>query len=108
MHRLVDLFIAQSQDRMHLKRIESNHEYEKVFQKLKDICTSTPILAYANFTKLLKLHTDVCILGLDAVLYKNQDGIIKVIGYASRFLSTTEHKNLAHKFKFLALKGIQR
>ena len=33
------------------KTIEGNDEYEVAFMKVKDICTSMPILAYADFTK---------------------------------------------------------
>ena len=47
---------------------------------------------------------DVCILGLGPILYQNQDGIDGVIGYVNRTLSKTEHKCLAYKLKFLALK----
>ena len=71
---------------------------------LKDICTTTPILAYADFSKPFKLHTDECILGLWAVLYPNQDGVDCIIVYVSRSLSNTEHKYPAHKLEFLALK----
>ena len=77
---------------------------KKLFKNLKEIYTFTAILAYANFMKLFKLQTDTCLLGLDAILYHSQDGINKVIGNVSRSHSRTEHKYLAHKFKFLALK----
>ena len=70
-------------------------------QKLKEISTSTPTLAYPHFTKPFKLHTDACMLALGAILYQNQDGIDGVIGYVSKVL---EHRYLAHKLKFLALK----
>ena len=81
-----------------------NDECEKTFRKLKEICTSTPILAYADFLKPLKLHTDACTLGIQAILYQNQDGVDCVIQYASRSLSETEHKYPAHKLEFLVLK----
>ena len=80
-------------------------ECEEVFRKLKEICTSTPpILAYANFSKPFELYTDVCTLGLGAILYQNQDMVDCVIGYANRSLSKTEHKYPAHNFEFWALK----
>ena len=34
-------------------------ECEEAFRKLKEICTTTPILAYADFSKPFKLHTGV-------------------------------------------------
>ena len=85
------------------KVIEWSNECEETIRKLKEICTTTPILPYADISKPLKLHTDACILGLGAILYQNQDGVDCVIGYASRFLSKTECKYPAHKLEFLAL-----
>ena len=61
-------------------------------------------MAYADFSKPFKLHTDACTLGLGAILFQNQEGVDHVIGYASRSLSKTAHKYLAHKLEFLALK----
>ena len=58
-------------------------ECQEAFDKLKELCTNTPILAYDNFGKPFKLHTDVSVLGLGAVLYQEQDGVKKVISYAS-------------------------
>ena len=51
-------------------------ESEEAFRKLKEICTSTPILAYADFSKPFELHTNVWTLGSGAILYQNQDGLI--------------------------------
>ena len=68
------------------------------------MCTTTPILAYANFEKPFKLHIDVSVLGLEAVLYQVQDGVDKVISYSSRFLMKSEAKNPVHKLEFLCLK----
>ena len=33
---------------------------QQAFDDLKKFCTMEPILAYANFTKPFKLHTDTC------------------------------------------------
>ena len=74
------------------------------FCKLKELCTTTPILAYANFGKPFKLHTDVSVLGLGAVLYQEQDGVKKVISYASQSLSKLEYKYPIHKLEFPCLK----
>ena len=43
---------------------------QQAFDDLKTLCTMAPILAYANFTKPFKLHTDACVTGLGAVLYQ--------------------------------------
>ena len=79
-------------------------ECQEAFDKLKELCTTTPILAYADFEKPFKLHTDVSVLGLGAILYQVQDGIEKVISYASRSLMKSEAKYPVHKLEFLCLK----
>ena len=56
-------------------------ECKEAFRRPKEICTSTPILAYADFLKSFKLHTDACILGLGVILYQNQDGVDHIKGY---------------------------
>ena len=71
------------------KAIEWDSECEEAFQKLKEMCTSSPTLAFGDFMKPLKLHTDACILGFGAILYQNQDRTHKVMGYVSRSLSRT-------------------
>ena len=43
---------------------------QQAFDDLKTLCTMAPILAYADFSKPFKLHTDVCGTGLGAVLYQ--------------------------------------
>ena len=74
------------------------------FEKLKDLCTSTPILAYADYKKPFQLQTDASDLGLGAVLYQNDDtGQQRVIPYASRSLSNTKRNYPAQKLEFLAL-----
>ena len=64
-----------------------------------------PILAYVDFSKPFKLHTDACGSGLGTVLYQtHEDGMDAVIAYASRSLSKGESHYLAHKLEFLTLK----
>ena len=62
-------------------------------------------MAYADYGKPFKLHTDACGLGLDAILYQTQeDGTDRVIAYASRTLSKSEKNYPAYKLEFLVLK----
>ena len=68
------------------------------------MCTTTPILAYADFEKPFKLHADASFLGLGTLLYQVQDGVDKVIRYASRSLMKLEAKYPVHKLEFLCLK----
>ena len=68
------------------------------------MCTTTPILAYADFAKPFRLHTNASVLGLGAVLYQVHSGMKKVISYASRSLTKSETKYPVHKLEFLCLK----
>ena len=78
---------------------------QQAFDDLKTLCTTAPTLAYADFTKPFKLHTDACGTGLGAVLYQTQeDGTKAVIAYASRSLNKAESHYPAHKLEFLTLK----
>ena len=78
------------------------HSFENIIQAL----ISTPVLAYADFSKPFELHTDAATsAGLGAVLYQTDDeGRLRVISYASRTLSESERRYPAHKLEFLALK----
>ena len=85
--------------------MEWTTECQQGFDHLKQLCSQTPILAYANYTKPFKLHTDACENGLGAVLYQKQDdGTDCVIAYASQTLSKSERNYDAHKLEFLGLK----
>ena len=69
------------------------------------MCSQTPILAYANYQKTFKLHTDASEHGLGAVLYQKQDDDTEhVIAYASRTLSKSKKNYDTHKLEFLAPK----
>ena len=78
---------------------------QQAFDDLKALCTTVSILAYTDFSKPFKLHTDACGMGLGAVLYQTQkDSTEAVIAYASRSLSKAESHYPAHKLEFLTLK----
>ena len=79
-------------------------ECQTAFDQLKELCTTTPILAYADFTKPFELHTDASVLGLGAVLYQLHKSVEKVISYTSRSLTQSETKYPDHKLEFLCLK----
>ena len=84
--------------------IKWDFECQTAFDQLKDFCTTAPILAYGDFTKPFKLHTDASVLGLGAVLYQVHKGVDKVISYASRSITQSETKYPGHKLEFLCLK----
>ena len=78
---------------------------KRLFQKLKELCSDTPCLAYPNYEKSFKLYTDASESGLGAVLAQIKEDNVKCpIAYASRTLSKSERNYDAHKLEFLALK----
>ena len=85
-----------------------NEEAQMAFDDLKSSLTSTPVLAFADFTKPFVLEIDASHLGLGVVLSQQQDkGSPRVIAYASRGLRGSE-KNVnwysSMKLELLALK----
>ena len=87
--------------------IKWTDECQVMFDKLKELCTSTPILAYVNYKKPFPLQTDASDFGLGAVLYQRDDNDHKrAIAFASRSLSNTEKNYPVHKLEFLALKWV--
>ena len=85
--------------------IEWTKQCEQAFNKLKGICSNTPILAYADYSKCFKVHTDASEQGLGAVLYQDQDdGTTRVIAYASQNLTKSERRYHSSKLEVLALK----
>ena len=79
-------------------------ECQTTFDQLKELCTTTPVLAYADFTKPFKLYTGASVLGLGAVLYQIHKDLEKVISYASRSLTQSETIYPVLKLEFLSLK----
>lgn len=77
---------------------------QEAFEKLVSLCSSTPVLAFADYTKPFILHTDASMDGLGAVLYQEQEGKERVLAFASRRLSRSEKNYPVHKLEFLALK----
>ena len=87
------------------KNVEWTDEHQKSFDQLKDLSTSSPVLAYANYTKPFIVYTDASEKGLGAVLSQKQDnGKESAIAFASCSLSKSEKRYDAHKMEFLALK----
>ena len=75
------------------------------FDDLKCLCTTAPILAYADFTRPFKLHTDTCGSSLGAVLYQTlDDGMDTVITSASWSVTKAESHYPTHKLELLTLK----
>jgi len=77
---------------------------QDVFNRVKEILASPPILAYPDFKQPFELHTDASTKALGAVLYQTQGDRKRVIAYASRALNKAERNYCAFKLEFLALK----
>lgn len=88
------------------QKIHWSDDHQKRLNLLVDRVTSPPVMAFPDFTKPFVLHTDASHEGLGAVLYQEQDGKVKVLGYASRTLTPAEKNYYLHsgKLEFLALK----
>ena len=85
--------------------IKCDSRCQQAFDDLKALCTTAPILTYADFSMPFKLHIDACGTGLGAVLCQTrEDGTEAVIAYARRSLSKAESHYPAHKLEFLTLK----
>ena len=79
-------------------------EHQHVTDKLIDIITAFPVMAYPKFDQPFVLHTDASYDGLGAVLYQNQDDEMKVIAYTSRTLNSAEKNYHSNKLEFLCMK----
>ena len=84
--------------------LEWGSEQPKAFDMLKQACCSTPVLGFADYTKPFTLHMDASIEGIGAVLHQEDNGVKRVIAYASRGLSKSERSYPVHKLECLALK----
>ena len=101
------MFISGDNANKKKQAIKWNEDCEESFQRLKQLCSSTPILAYADYSKPFKLHMHAGNLGLGAVLYQtSEDGLDRVIAYTSRTLSKSERNYPAYNLEFLALKWV--
>ena len=76
---------------------------ETAFNELKSKLTSSPILAYPTTDGDFILDTDASDSGIGAVLSQVQDGVERVIGYASRALSKPERNYCVTRRELLAV-----
>ena len=80
--------------------------HQSALEKVVASLTSLPVTAYPDFNSPFVLHTNASEEGLGAVLYQNQNDILRVIAYGSRSLTPAEKNYHLHsgKLEFLALK----
>ena len=83
--------------------MEWYEDCEIAFLLLKRLCTEAPVLAYADYTKPFKVHTDASEEGLVTILYQTQDDRTdKVIAYASHSLKKSEWKYHSSKLELFS------
>ena len=96
-HPLHELTSGENAKRKH-RPVEWDDRCQALFEALKKLCSESPVLAYADYSKPFVLHTDASTTGLGAVLYQKQsDGKERVITYASQSLNHAEQNYDAHK-----------
>ena len=78
-------------------------ECEESFEKLKKALTSSPVLAMPNDEGEYILDTDASDTSIGAVLSQRQDGVEKVVAYASRTLSGPEKNYCVTRKELLAV-----
>jgi hypothetical protein len=81
-----------------------NEQQQTAFDRLIECLTTSPVLAYPDYTKPFLLRTDASQLGLGAVLCQEKDGKHAVVAYGSRSVRGSEKHYSTHKLEFLALK----
>ena len=52
--------------------VKWDDQCQALFEALKKLCSESPVLAYADYSKPFVLHTDASTTGLGAVLYQKQ------------------------------------
>ena len=74
-------------------------KHQTALNTLIDQVTTPPLLAYPEYSSPFIVHTDASQEGLGAVLYQTQNGIMRVIAFASRTHTSSERKYHLHSGK---------
>ena len=87
------------------ERVEWTGECQEIVDQLINHLQSSEVIAYPDWDLPFFMNCDASNLGLGAVLYQKQNGVDRVISYASRTLSEAEKNYNFHsgKLEFLAL-----
>ena len=84
------------------QRFEWGDAQEAAFQELKQCLTTAPVLASPIDGGRFVLDTDASSHAVAAILHQEQDGVLRVISYASRVLQPTERSYCSTKLELLA------
>ena len=88
-------------------KVTWNEDCEVAFQSLKHALSTTPVLAFADFSKPFILEIDTSLEGIGAVLNQEIDGKKKVVAYASRGLKGSERNMKGYSSRKLELLGLK-
>ena len=80
------------------QHIRWTEEHQERLNLLVDSVMQPGVMAYPDFKEPFVLHTDASADGLGAVLYQEQGGKLRVVGYGSRTLTPAERNFLALKW----------
>ena len=89
-----------------LKPADWTLDCDSAFASLKEKLLNCAVLTHPDFSKPLVLSIDASLDGLGAVLSQITEGEIKArpIAFASKTLTGSQKRYLAHRLEFLALK----
>ena len=88
------------------RKIVWTFEHQGILNAMIDYLKSPDVIAFPDYNLPFFMTCDASGFGLGAVLYQQQDGIDRVISYASRTLTEAEKNYHMHsgKLEFLAMK----
>lgn len=89
------------------KRLDWAAKHQQAFETLKEKLCDQPILGYADFSKPFEVEVDSSNLGLGAVLFQRQNGVRRVISYASRTLRGAERNMESYSSMKLEMLGLK-
>ena len=78
-------------------------ECQRCLEELKCRLTTTPVLAYPDYSRRFILDTDASDFAIGAVLAQHDDGHERVVAFASRTLSKTERRYCVTRRELLAV-----
>ncbi|MCG8096512.1 MAG: DDE-type integrase/transposase/recombinase [Candidatus Thiodiazotropha endolucinida] len=85
-----------------------DNECEKAFLSLKSTLTCAPVLSFPREDGVFIVDTDASLWGIGGVLSQEQDGIERVIAYASKTLNPAQQNYCTTKRELLAVVTFMR
>lgn len=76
---------------------------QQAFEALKKLLTRETLLYHPNYAVPFIVQCDASDVGLGAVLYQNQNGMRRVVAYASRLLLDRERRYATHEKELLSI-----